>query len=75
MFNTIAKAKLMFNKKLKTYRLVCAFNVYETNKKGQYKFPPQSKCDYVSGDLQEQDVLNAMHNATLTLKTDNIVLV
>lgn len=75
MFNTLAKAKLVFNKKLKTYKLVCAFNVYETNDEGAYKFPPQKKCDYVSGDLQQEDVLNALHNAQKTLHTDNIVLV
>ena len=75
MFNTLAKAKLVFNKKLKTYKLVCAFNVYETNAKGQPKFPPQKKCDYVSGDLQEADVLNALQHAQAALHTDRIVIV
>lgn len=55
-----AKAKLVQNAKLKTLRLVVAFNVYETNKKGQLKFPSAKNCAYISGDLQAEDVLNAV---------------
>jgi hypothetical protein len=74
-FSTLAKAKLIKNKKLDTLRLVVAFNVYETNKKGDYIFPVSKKCAYVSGDLQQEDVLNAINNAKQVLRTDNIVLV
>ena len=74
-FSTLAKAKLIKNKKLDTLRLVVAFNVYETNKKGDYIFPVSKKCAYVSGDLQQEDVLNAIHNAKQVLRADNIVLV
>ena len=74
-FSTLAKAKLIKNKKLDTLRLVVAFNVYETNKKGDYIFPVSKKCAYVSGDLQQEDVLNAIHNAKQVLRTDNIVIV
>ena len=58
-----AKAKLIKNAKLKTLRLIVAFNVYEKNAKGEYKFPVQSKCAYVSGDLRAEDVLNAVEYA------------
>ena len=74
-FSTLAKAKLIKNKKLDTLRLVVAFNVYETNKKGDYIFPVSKKCAYVSGYLQQEDVLNAINNAKQVLRTDNIVLV
>jgi hypothetical protein len=73
--STVAKAKLVKNKKLDTLRLIVAFNVTQTNKKGDYIFPVSKKCDYVSGDLQHEDVLNAINNAKLTLRTNNIVLV
>lgn len=76
MFNTLvkAKAKLIKNKKLDTLRLIVAFNVYETNKNGNYKFPVNSKCAYVSGDLNADDVFNALENAKKTVRAD-IVLV
>ncbi len=76
MFNTLvkAKAKLIKNKKLDTLRLVVAFNVYETNKLGAYKFPVQAKCAYVSGDLNAEDVFNALENAKRAVRAD-IVLV
>jgi hypothetical protein len=72
---TKARAKLVKNAKLKTLRLIVAFNVYETNKKGEYKFPVSKKCDYVSGDLQVDDVFNAINNAKKVLRTDNIEFV
>jgi hypothetical protein len=76
MFNTLvkAKAKLIKNKKLDTLRLVVAFNVYETNKNGAYKFPVNSKCAYVSGDLDANDVFNALENAKRAIRAE-IVLV
>jgi isoleucyl-tRNA synthetase len=73
--NTVAKAKIIKNKKLDTLRLIVAFNVTQTNKKGDFIFPVSKKCAYVSGDLQQEDVLNAIHNAKQVLRTDNIVLV
>jgi hypothetical protein len=78
MFNALAtkaKAKLVKNAKLKTLRLIVAFNVYETNAKGEWKFPVSKKCDYVSGDLQEEDIFNALNYAKKQLRTDNIELV
>jgi hypothetical protein len=69
-----AKAKLIKNKKLDTLRLIVAFNVYEKTDKGEYKFPTQAKCAYVSGDLQAEDVLSALDNAKRTVRAE-IVLV
>ena len=45
MFNTLAKAVLRYNKKKQLYKLIVAFNVTETNARGNYKFPTQKKCD------------------------------
>jgi hypothetical protein len=76
--NTLAKAKLVYNKKLKMYKLVCAFNVTETKKqfnKVVNKFPVQAKCDYVSGDLHISDVASALKLAEKHLRTSNIVIV
>ena len=73
--STLAKAKLIKNKKLQTLRLIVAFNVYETNSKGEYKFPVHKKCDFVSGDLQADEVLQAIAQAKAQLRTDNIELV
>jgi hypothetical protein len=76
--NTVAKAKLVKNKKLDTVKLVVAFNVHlQTNAKGQqvYAFPVQSKCAYVSGDINATDVLNTLTNACKVLGTTNIQLV
>jgi hypothetical protein len=71
-----ARAKIIKNAKLKTMRLIVAFNVYETNSKGEFKFPVQKKCDYVSGDLNtESDVLNALAYAKSLLNTSVIEVV
>jgi hypothetical protein len=76
MFNTLvkAKAKLVRNKKLDTLRLIVAFNVYETNKNGAYKFPVASKCAYTSGDLNANDVFTALETAKRAIRAE-IVLV
>jgi hypothetical protein len=58
-----------------------AFNVHKelvgTNYK--YKFPVQSKCNYVSGDLLaenlEAEVQSTVAFAQRTLRTTNIVIV
>ena len=76
--NCVAKAKLVKSKIANLYKLVVAFNVYETTKqfnKVVYKFPVQKKCDYVSGDLLITDVATALQQAQKTLRTTNIVLV
>lgn len=75
--NTVAKAKLVYNKKLNTYKLLVAFNVTQRNKKGQLMFPVQQKCNYVSGDISaetlQKDLVRVLNNAEATLRTNNIV--
>ena len=76
--NTPAKAKLIFNKKLGTVKVVVAFNVHKklnANNELVHAFPVQSKCAYVSGDLLATDVLNALQQASKTLNTTNIQIV
>ena len=84
MFNTLAKAKLVKSvikakkNEQQLYKLVCAFNVYETAKQFNstvYKFPVQKKCDFVSGDITLADLHNAINTAKKVLRTNNIALV
>ena len=73
--STLAKAKIVKNKRLQTVRLLVAFNVYEQNAKGEYKFPVSKKCDYVSGDLLVEDVFTEIERAKSVLRTDDIVFI
>ena len=79
--NCIAKAKLVFNKKLKTYKLVVAFNAHKTikNNKIKYAFPVQSKCAYVSGDLLADNLQNELATVLptvyATLRTNTVEFV
>jgi len=83
--NTIAHAKLVFNAKIKTYKLVVAFNAHKQVKKignaevVKYAFPTQAKCAYVSGDLLaenlQQELTKALHSAQRTIRSNNIVFV
>ena len=86
MYNTLAKAKLVFNNKLKTYKLVVAFNVHTTtridkngNEKVVHNFPVQSKCAYVSGDLLaenlQEELAKVLPVAEATIRSNNIVFV
>ena len=65
--NCIAKAKLVYNKKLQAYKLVVAFNAHKQFKKDKwgnekvvYAFPTQAKCAYVSGDLLANNLQNEL---------------
>jgi hypothetical protein len=75
----IAKAKLLFNKQKETYTIVIAFNVTETNKKGELKFPVRAKCDFVSGEFVyeslQADKERILSVAKATLRTDLIEFV
>jgi hypothetical protein len=79
MFNTLARAVVRYNKKREVYNLIVAFNVYEQNERGAYKFPVRAKCDYVSGDLNyetlQNDLARAVARAKDLLRTDNIEFV
>ena len=70
--NCIARAKLNYNKKLKTYKLLVAFcNVNESI--------TQRNSAFVSGDLCAEtlatDLVRVMQTAQTTLRTNNIVIV
>ena len=74
--NTVAKAVLRYNKQRQLYKLVVAFNVTERDAKGNLKFPPQNKCNFVSGDLNystlQQDLERTLAQAKAALRTDCI---
>ena len=82
----IAKAKLVFNKKLKSYKLVVAFNAHKQFKKDKwgnekivYAFPVQAKCAYVSGDLLAEnlqaEITKVMPTVYSTLRTNSVEFV
>ncbi len=80
--NTIAKAKLIYNKEKELYKLVVAFNVHIKEKENGdivHIFPTQKKCDYVSGDIIYEDLQKEVLRLTATAKkqlcTDNIEFV
>lgn len=73
--NTNAKAKILFNKKLGTVRVVVAFNVTQTNAKGNFLFPQQAKCAFVSSDIDKTEVVQQLIKASKVLNTNNIQLV
>jgi hypothetical protein len=70
--NCIARAKLNYNKKLKTYKLLVAFcNANESI--------TQRNSAFVSGDMSADtvavDIVRVMRTAQETLRTNNIVIV
>ena len=70
--NCLAKAKLNYNKKLKTYKLLVAF-INNGDK------ITQRNSAFVSGDLSAEtistDIVRVMRTAQETLRTNNIQLV
>lgn len=79
IFAQIAKAKLIYVTNKETYKIVIAFNVTETNENGTFKFPPQAKCNFVSGDIcyatLQADTERVIAQAKTVLRTNNIVFV
>jgi len=81
----IAKAKLVYNKKLQSYKLVVAFNAHKRFvKKGntqvvKYAFPTQAKCAYVSGDISaktlQADLAQMLPTVYATLRTNSVEFV
>jgi len=78
----IAKAKLVYNKKLQSYKLVVAFNAHKTIKPNgdvKYAFPTQAKCAYVSGDLLADNLQNELASVLptvyATLRTNSVEFV
>ena len=70
--NCVARAKLQYNKKLKTYKLLVAF-INNGDK------ITQRNSAFVSGDLSAEtistDIVRVMRTAQETLRTNNIVIV
>lgn len=82
MFNTLAKAKLVYNKQKELYKLVVAFNVHTKVKDNGdivHLFPTQAKCAYVSGDIAYEELQSELSRLTaiakLHCRTDNIEFV
>jgi hypothetical protein len=82
IFAQVAKAKLVYIKDKDNYKIIMAFNVYpKQNERGDivYPFPPQAKCDFVSGDIPydtlEQDKTRIIEQAKQVLRTNNIEFV
>ena len=83
--NCVARAKLQYNKKLKSYKLVVAFNAHKRIvKKGttqvvKYSFPTQAKCAYVSGDISaktlQADLAKMLPTVCATLRTNSVEFV
>jgi len=69
--NCVARAKLQYNKKLKTYKLLVAF-INNGDK------ITQRNSAFVSGDLSAEtistDIVRVMRTAQETLRTNNIVI-
>jgi hypothetical protein len=70
--NCLARAKVQYNKKLKTYKLLVAFcNANESIS--------QRNSAFVSGDMSADtvavDIVRVMRTAQETLRTNNIVIV
>ena len=74
--NTVAKAKLVQNKKLGLYKLVVAFNVTRRHPiTDKLIFPAQKQCAYVSGDISINEAFNVLEQAKAALRTNNILIV
>jgi hypothetical protein len=81
-FNTLAKAKLVYNRNKELYKLVIAFNVHTKVKDNGdivHIFPTQAKCAYVSGDIiyeeLQAEVSRLTDVAKQQLRTNNIEFV
>ena len=79
--NCIAYAKLVYNKRLKAYKVQIAFNVHKklVGDEVKYVFPVQKQCNYVSGDLLAEELQTEVQRTIITaqksLRTTNIVFV
>lgn len=74
-FNTLARAKLVKVKKTGLFKFVAAFNVTRRSEvTGKYIFPPEAKCDFVSGHIPVTDLPRIMQDAVAVLRTRRIEL-
>jgi hypothetical protein len=76
-FNTLLRAKLVYNKNKEIYKIVAAFNVTEQTDKGAYKFP--IKKDFTSGEFVwetlEKDKQRIIEEMRKQCRTNNIEFV
>lgn len=76
-FNTLLRAKLVYNKEKEVYKIVAAFNVTEKTDKGAYKFPV--KKDFTSGEFifetLQADKERIIKEMKRQCRTDNIEFV
>ena len=76
-FNTLLRAKLVYNKEKEVYKIVAAFNVTEKTEKGAYKFPV--KKDFTSGEFVfetlQADKERIIKEMKRQCRTDNIEFV
>ncbi len=76
-FNTLLRARLVYNKKREVYKIVAAFNVTEQTEKGSYKFPV--KKDFTSGEFVyetlQKDKLRIIEEMKRVCRTDNVEFV
>lgn len=73
--NTTAQAKLIFDAKLKLFKMLVAFNVTQRNAKGKLLFPVQQKCAYVSGHFTLEELAKQLTVAEQHLRTNKIQIV
>ena len=76
-FNTLLRAKLVYNKNKEVYKIIAAFNVTEQTEKGAYKFPV--KKDFTSGEFPyetlEKDKQRIIEEMKRNCRTNNIEFV
>lgn len=76
-FNTLLRAKLVYNKEKEVYKIIAAFNVTEQTDKGAYKFPV--KKDFTSGEFVyetlQKDKLRIIEEMKKACRTNNIEFV
>jgi hypothetical protein len=76
-FNSLLRAKLVYNKKKEVYKIVAAFNVREQTENGAFKFP--TKCDFNSGEFVyetfEKDKQRIIAEMQKQCRTNNIEFV
>ncbi len=76
-FNTLLRAKLVYNKNKEVYKIIAAFNVTEKTEKGAYKFPV--KKDFTSGEFVyetlEKDKQRIIAEMQKQCRTNNIEFV
>jgi|AntAceMinimDraft_5_1070358.scaffolds.fasta_scaffold00831_5 hypothetical protein len=69
-FNTLLRAKLVYNKNKEVYKIVAAFNVTEVNEKGTFKFPTQAKCDFISSEFSYETFESDKNRAIELMQRD-----